>query len=119
MTRFILFFCGLYIMTACSPHGIAKSINDIPSCLDATIKRMASDPREGSPISVTRYTYKEQTVYYLISPCCDKFNVVYDSLCNIIGYPDGGYTGKGDGKMTDFHTQATDKKIIWEKNNRQ
>lgn len=79
---------------------------------------MSADPHEGSPISLTRYTYREQTVYYMVAPCCDRYNVVYDSVCNILGYPDGGYTGKGDGKMSDFYKEATDKKVIWEKNNR-
>ena len=52
----------------------------------------------------------------MISPCCDKYNIVYDSVCNILGYPDGGFTGKGDEKMIDFFKKATNKKIIWEKN---
>jgi hypothetical protein len=80
---------------------------------------MKSDPHEGSPISVTQYTYKEQKVYYMVSPCCDKYNVVYDSVCNVLGYPDGGYTGKGDGKMIDFHAEATGKKVIWQKDEQQ
>ena len=87
----------------------------MPSCLETKIKRMSSDPREGSPLSVTRYTYKKQTVYYIVSPCCDKYNVVYDSLCNLVGFPDGGYTGRGDGKMTDFKNQAMDGQVVWEK----
>jgi hypothetical protein len=51
----------------------------------------------------------------MISPCCDKYNIVYDSACNILGYPDGGYTGKGDGKMTDFKNEAGEGKVVWEK----
>lgn len=50
----------------------------------------------------------------MVSPCCDKYNVVYDSVCNILGYPDGGITGRGDGKMQDFEKKATDKKVIWQ-----
>lgn len=76
---------------------------------------MAAEPNEGSPISVTRYKYNNQTVYYMISPCCDKYNVMYDSACNVLGYPDGGYTGRGDGKMPNFKKEATDEKMIWKK----
>ncbi|HJY23729.1 MAG TPA: hypothetical protein VJ279_12630 [Hanamia sp.] len=76
---------------------------------------MAADPNEGSPISVTRYQYRNQTVYYMVSPCCDKYNVVYDSACNVLGYPDGGYTGRGDAKMPNFKKEAKDEKMIWEK----
>jgi hypothetical protein len=49
------------------------------------------------------------------APCCDKFNIVFDSACNILGYPDGGYAGRGDGKMTDFFKEATDEKVVWKK----
>jgi hypothetical protein len=75
---------------------------------------MAADPAQGSPESVTRYIYKGHTVYYIRSACCDKYNIVYDSLCNVLGYPDGGYTGRGDGKMGDFRKLATDEKLVWE-----
>lgn len=95
--------------------NIANETNvkiDMPVCLQSLIKKMTAEPN-GSPQSVTRYTYKDQTVYYLVSPCCDKYNVVYDSSCNILGYPDGGFTGRGDGKMTNFADDATNKKIVW------
>lgn len=51
----------------------------------------------------------------MVSPCCDKFNVVFDSACNILGYPDGGFTGKGDGRMNDFKKEAIDEKLVWKK----
>ncbi|MDQ6844939.1 MAG: hypothetical protein M3Z92_11385 [Bacteroidota bacterium] len=92
-----------------------RAVNNMPDCLRIKIKSMTADPAEGSPQSVSSFTYKQQTVYYVVSPCCDKYNVVYDSACNILGYPDGGFTGKGDGKMMDFRTEATDKKIVWTK----
>lgn len=76
---------------------------------------MAENPSEGSPQSITRYHYKGQTVYYMVAPCCDKFNIAFDSACNILGYPDGGYTGRGDGKMPDFHKEATNGKVVWKR----
>jgi len=89
----------------------------MPSCLEEKIKTMKADPAQGEPMSVIQYSYKNQTVFYLTSPCCDKYNIVYDSVCNILGYPYGGYTGKGDGKMLDFYSEAGNKKIIWQKKN--
>jgi len=86
----------------------------MPACLDEKIKAMVSDPNQGSPVSVTRYMYRQQTVYYMVSPCCDKFNIVYDSVCNILGYPDGGFSGKGDGKMPDFKNETSGEKVIWQ-----
>jgi len=100
---------------ACSANKKAESISQMPGCLLEKIKSMAADPKQGSPQSVVRYIYKNQTVYYVVSPCCDKHNIVYDKDCNILGYPDGGYTGRGDGKMTDFKNEASDAKVVWEK----
>ena len=113
-----IFLVALFIFS-CSASRRGKSENELPACLDATIKSMIANPNEGSPLSVTRYKYKGQLVFYMVSPCCDKYNVVYDTQCNVVGYPDGGYMGKGDGKMTDFKDLATDGKMVWQVNNKQ
>jgi hypothetical protein len=116
MIRPIRITIFIILLLACSTNKKVRGIQEMPVCLDAKIKAMSSDPNEGSPLSVTRYTYKQQTVYYMVSPCCDKFNVVYDSACNILGHPDGGFTGRGDGKMPDFRKEATNEKVIWKIN---
>jgi hypothetical protein len=100
---------------ACSANKNTKSISQMPECLLEKIKSMAANPKEGAPQSVISYIYKNQTVYYVVSPCCDKYNVVYDKDCKVLGYPDGGYTGRGDGKMSDFKDEASQPKIVWEK----
>lgn len=104
----------LFFMS-CVTHKKAQVVNDLPPCLKTKIEDMSANPREGTPQSITRYIYKGQTVYYLLSSCCDKYNIVFDSDCNILGFPDGGYTGKGDGKMPDFRKEATDGKLVWKK----
>jgi hypothetical protein len=104
----------LVFLLSCSANKKMQAIGEMPACLQEKINAMIAEPN-GSPQSVTRFTYKKQTVYYMISPCCDKYNIVYDSACNILGYPDGGYTGKGDGKMTDFKNEAGEGKVVWEK----
>lgn len=109
----VLFFAS------CATHKKAQAVNELPSCLTTKIEAMSDNPREGTPQSITRYSYKGQTVYYLLSSCCDKYNIVFDSDCNILGYPDGGYTGKGDGKMPDFHKEATDAKLVWKKDSKE
>jgi hypothetical protein len=113
MIKYFRFYCFFTILS-CSANRASKTL-EMPVCLEAKIKSMQSDPNEGAPLSVTQYVYQNQKVYYVASPCCDKYNVVYDSVCNILGYPDGGYTGKGDGKMMDFFNEATDKKLVWQR----
>lgn len=116
MIKPITIIIFIVLLLACSVNKKVQGIPEIPACLEAKIKTMASDPNAGSPLSVIRFTYKQQNVYYMVSPCCDKFNVVYDSACNIVGYPDGGFTGRGDGKMPGFRKEATDEKVVWEMN---
>ncbi len=59
--------------------------------------------------------YKGKKVYYVVMPCCDFFNEVYDANCKYLGAPDGGFTGKGDGKIPDFFEVAKGEKLIWGK----
>jgi hypothetical protein len=119
MTKSITITIFIILLLACSANKKLRDVQEMPECLATKIKAMASDPNQGSPLSVTRYTYRQQTVYYLVSPCCDKFNVVYDSVCNILGHPDGGFTGRGDGKMPGFKREATNEKVIWKINKQQ
>lgn len=92
-----------------------KNPESIPACLQEKIKTLSDDPTEGIPLYVAEYQYKNETVYYMASACCDKFNAVYDSACHLLGYPDGGFSGRGDGKMTDFSTEANNRKVLWKK----
>lgn len=89
----------------------------MPKCLQEKVVSMSENPSEGTPLYVTRYTYKNKTVYYVASSCCDKFNAVYDEDCNLLGHPDGGLTGKGDGTLMDFRSEATNSKVIWASKN--
>ena len=114
MNKRIIIVCFNFLL-GCSAVKKGKGVSEMPPCLNAKIKSMAVNPEEGLPQSVTSYIYNNKTVYYVVSPCCDKYNVVYDSLCNILGYPDGGYTGKGDGKMTGFKNAANNAQVVWEK----
>jgi len=38
---------------------------------------------------------------------------VFDNNCNLLGHPDGGFTGKGDGTLPDFTKEAKEEKLIW------
>ena len=51
--------------------------------------------------TVVRYVIDGKPYYYVRSPCCDFFNYLYDSNGDYLCSPDGGFTGKGDGKCPD------------------
>lgn len=111
----IITFAGVLFLFGCAAHKKVKVTNEIPSCLRSKVDSMAANASIGAPQSITRYSFHGKTVYYLKSACCDKYNIVYDSACKLLGFPDGGFTGRGDGKMVDFHREATDGKIVWKK----
>ena len=54
------------------------------------------------PAFIAQYEYKRQTVYFLPQRCCDIFSNLYDAQGSVIGHPDGGITGQGDGRAPDF-----------------
>ena len=115
MIRKLALFSTIIFMS-CAVHKKLQGAKELPSCFETKIKTMSANLREGVPQSITRYRYKGQPVYYMLSSCCDNYNIVFDSDCNILGFPDGGYTGRGDGKMPDFHKEAVKDKIVWESN---
>lgn len=85
----------------------------VPECINKLIAQFKAEEKQNPPRKIYSYTYREKTVYYVPALCCDFYSELYDSDCKIIGHPDGGFTGKGDGNMTDFHTARTNEKLIW------
>ncbi|HEX6535209.1 MAG TPA: hypothetical protein VF041_11455 [Gemmatimonadaceae bacterium] len=65
------------------------------------------------PASVVRYKYHGADVYYLPPRCCDVPGVLYDSAGAVVCLPDGGITGKGDGRCNDFSAVRRDEVVIW------
>jgi hypothetical protein len=106
---FLILFSVCVFVTACSQP--AQTTN--PAWLDKLIKRFESDPVGNPPLSVWRYEYNGQVVYFIPAHCCDIPSVVYDTSGNVLCSPDGGITGKGDGRCTDFFSQRTSELLIW------
>ena len=85
----------------------------LPTCLKNKIDTFKLKEKHERPQSVVEYMYKGKKVYYIVMPCCDFFNEVYDEKCRYLGAPDGGFSGKGDGKLPDFTQEAKPGKEIW------
>jgi hypothetical protein len=84
------------------------------SCIKDMIKRFEKEEKQNPPRKIFSYSYKGRTVYYVTAPCCDFYSDLYDDSCKLIGHPDGGFTGKGDGGMPDFNKARSNEKLIWE-----
>lgn len=100
----------LLITGACTKEDIPS---DTPACIKEKIEQMQKDPVTNPPREVWRYTFNNQTVYYIPPMCCDIPSILYDAQCNVICSPDGGISGSGDGKCPDFFEKRKNEKLIW------
>jgi len=87
--------------------------NDIPECIQKKIDNILTEPVWNPPATISKYLYYDQTVYLFSSNCCDQFNNIYDESCNYICAPSGGFTGRGDGRCTDFNQIAKLLEQVW------
>ena len=104
---FVLFSLYLFII------GCSQSTSpDNPEWVELIVQ-FKNEPLGNPPQSIWRYNYNSQIVYYVPPQCCDQFSTLYDNEGNIVGAPDGGVSGTGDSRITDFFTTRTDEKLIW------
>jgi hypothetical protein len=85
----------------------------VPAAVTALIHDLQSQPVRNPPAYVARYDYAGQVVYYVPPHCCDFFGDLYNSAGQVICHPDGGLTGRGDGRCSDFESRRKNGTIIW------
>ncbi len=108
-TRLFVLFSLYFFIIGCSQ----STSPDNPDWVEDLIVQYKNESVGNPPQSIWRYNYKNQMVYYVPPQCCDQFSILYDEKGNELGAPDGGITGDGDGRFTDFFTARTDEKLIW------
>lgn len=89
------------------------SPDDNPEWLESFL--LMREAENNSPLEIWQYKYLNKTVYYVIAQCCDQFNLLLDTNGKTICSPDGGFSGRGDGKCPDFRDERKNGKLIWEK----
>ncbi len=92
---------------------IDKTDPTLPGCIKKMIREFQQEEKQNPPRSIYRYTYNEKLVYYVPPICCDFFSDLYDNECKLIAHPDGGFTGRGDGRAVDFIQTRISEKLIW------
>jgi len=90
-----------------------EPLQTLPVAIQKRIDSYKKMDKSEQPRSVIEYVYKGKKVYYVNMHCCDFFNEVYDSEGVLIGHPDGGITGRGDGKLPDFNKEKSNERIVW------
>ncbi len=107
-----IFVSLLVIFCACKTTQKSSS-TELPGFIKDKIVTFTQNPVTDPPRSIFSYSYNGKTVYFIIAPCCDIPSQLFDDAGNLICHPDGGITGKGDGKCSDFFQTRTDEKLIW------
>lgn len=100
------------IFSSCKTHEYIHQ-NSIPVFVQKKIEEFSAQKAANPPRSIYSYQYNKKTVYYISAPCCDIPSQVFDIDGTLICNPDGGISGKGDGKCFDFFQTRTDEKLIW------
>jgi hypothetical protein len=106
----------LLLAIALSPPWVPEKLmaNDALAPWLATLMReLQSGPVSNPPAFIARYTYRQQLVYYIPPRCCDMPSDLYDAAGALICHPDGGFTGRGDGRCSDFFAERTNEEIVW------
>jgi len=93
--------------------GKCKKEPMLADCIQQKIDSIKVQPRWNPPAQVDEYIYNRKRVYLFSSDCCDQYNTLYDEACNYICAPSGGFTGRGDGRCTDFKTAAQFVRTVW------
>jgi hypothetical protein len=80
--------------------------------LTALIRNFEMQPVANPPVSITRYEYKSETVYFVPPRCCDIWSDLYRADGTTLCHPNGGLAN-GDGRCPDFFTERKNAQIIW------
>ncbi|MGA1869918.1 MAG: DUF333 domain-containing protein [bacterium] len=102
-----------YYRGECSP-GDNPPGTELPPWLIQLIETLKKEPVANPPAKIIQYTYNDETVYFVPQKCCDIPSILYDSQGTVICSPDGGFTGRGDGRCPDFFSKRKNQLIIWE-----
>jgi hypothetical protein len=91
----------------------STSVEDLPPIVNQLIAQHKAAPKRNPPSSIWRYKYKGLVVFYVSPACCDIPSELYSSDGKLVCSPDGGITGNGDGKCSDFFATRTDEQLVW------
>lgn len=111
---------GLLVLVLCacntskSPTKQPEPNNEFPAWMMNIIYELERQQPNNPPAKIIQYEYRGKIVYWVTGRCCDIPSELYDNEGTLMCQPDGGFTGKGDGRCPDFFEQRKDEKMIWE-----
>ena len=110
MTSWACLIAAGVLSSGCAATGPRE---DVPPWVTELIRQLEAEPVANPPAYVARYDYKGVQVYYVPPRCCDVPGTLYDEAGEVLCGPDGGLSGRGDGRCPDFFTARRNEQIIW------
>ena len=110
------FAIPLFAVSLLSLFGPAACAAPAPmqaAWLSDLIAKFEAAPVANPPHRIVRFRYRDQMVYYVPPSCCDRPSILYDAKGEVMCAPDGGMTGRGDGRCADFHQKKSDESLVW------
>lgn len=85
----------------------------LPAWLQQAIATYQAHPHADAPQSIWRITHHGAPAYYVVAPCCDRYNDLLDAKGEHICSPSGGYAGRGDGRCPAPVDPGTEVHLVW------
>jgi|SRR6266540_2384183 len=108
----VLCFVSILFVSCGDKSPVAP--DQMPEWLTALIHTFETQPVADPPLSITRYEYKDEVVYFVPPRCCDVWSDLYRADGSSLCHPNGGTTGAGDGRCADFFSERKNAQIIWQ-----
>lgn len=114
----LIFGVALFSLNAYDKSSLDLSPSEASNVkwLDGLIEQEKTNPVVNPPSSITECNYNGEVVYYLPARCCGVYGFLFNNDGEIICSPDGGFTGRGDGRCVDFFSERIDCETIWADN---
>ncbi|MGB8357968.1 MAG: hypothetical protein WCD55_05055 [Bacteroidales bacterium] len=114
MYKYIYVVVFLLLMTSGGCEHL-EFTTDVPDCINALARSIKREAVRNPPAMIVEWQLTTGEKYYYIPPyCCDMFSELYDSDCNLICAPDGGFSGQGDGRCpADILNSIESTKVVW------
>jgi hypothetical protein len=93
---------------------IIRNEHKNPYFINRIIAGFLNQEPKNPPLKIYQYDYNGKKVYFISSYCCDIQSQLYNEDGTLLCAPDGGITGKGDGKCSDFFTARKNERLVWQ-----
>lgn len=104
---------GMLILALLGCSASPSSEPATPGWLQQRIATYESGPEHESPSAIWKIRHNGATAYYVVAPCCDQFNPLWDARGETLCHPSGGFAGHGDGKCPTPKDAGTEASLLW------